>query len=188
MKDEMYEIRWHGRGGQGAVTASELLAFAAIKENKFIQSFPEFGPERMGAPIRVFTRIDNKPINIHSQIYEPDAVVVLDPTLLDTLNVTEGLKKDGILIVNTKLSKEEIKKKTNFSGKIFVIDATKIALETIGRPLANVCGVSALAKISGIVKKENIIETIKETLGKKFSEKITKGNIESANRGFDEVK
>jgi pyruvate ferredoxin oxidoreductase gamma subunit len=184
----MYEIRWHGRGGQGVVTASELLAFAAIKEGKYFQSFPDFGPERMGAPVKAFTRIDDKPINIHSQIYEPDAAVVLDPTLLVTVNVSEGLDKDGILLVNSVLSKEEIRNKTNFNGKIFVIDATKIALETIGRPIANVCVVGALSKVSSFVKKENIIATIREIMGKKFSEKIVEGNVKAANRGFNEVK
>ena len=187
-RDKMYEIRWHGRGGQGVVTASEILASAALKENKYIQSFPDFGPERMGAPVKAFTRIDDKPINIHSQVYEPDAVVVLDPTLLETVNMAEGLKKDGILIVNSKESKEEVRKKTGFPGKIFVIDATKIALETIGKPLANICSVGALSKISGVVKKENIIKTVQEIMSMKFSEKIVKGNIDSANRGFDEVK
>jgi len=188
MEKEMMEIRWHGRGGQGAVTASEILASAALKENKYIQSFPDFGPERMGAPVKAYTRVDDKPIDIHSQIYEPDVVVVLDPTLLETVNVSEGLKKDGILLVNTKLSKEEIRKKTDFLGKIFVVDATKIALETIGRPLANICGVGALSKVTNVVKKENIISTVKEVLGMKFPEKIVKGNIDAANRGFDEVK
>lgn len=184
----MYEVRWHGRGGYGVVTASEILAYAALKENKYFQSFPDFGPERMGAPVRAYTRIDDNPINIHSQIYEPDAVVVLDTTLLETINVSEGLKNEGILIVNTNLSKEEIRNKTDFSGKIFIVDATKIALETIGKPLANVCAVAALSRVSRIIKKESIIKTIKEFLGKKFSEDIVKGNINSAIRGFDEVK
>jgi len=184
----MYEIRWHGRGGQGAVTASEILASAALKENRYIQSFPDFGPERMGAPVKAYTRIDDKPINIHSQIYEPDAVVVLDPTLLETVNVSEGLKNDGILLVNTNLSKEEIRKKTNFAGKIFVVDATKIALETIGKPLANICSVGSLSKVSHIIKKESLIATVKEVLGTKFPEKIIKGNIDAADKGFDEVK
>lgn len=183
----MYEIRWHGRGGQGVVTASEILASAALKENKYIQSFPDFGPERMGAPVKAFTRIDEKPINIHSQIYEPDAVVVLDPTLLGMVNVSEGLKKDGVLVVNTKESKEEIKKKTSFPGKIFVVDATGIALETIGKPLANICGIGALSKVSGVVKKENIIKTVQEIMCMKFPEKIVKDNVDAANRGFDEV-
>ena len=184
----MYEIRWHGRGGQGVVTASEILASAALKENKYIQSFPDFGPERMGAPVKAFTRIDDKTINIHSQIYEPDAVVVLDPTLLGIVNVSEGLKKNGVLIVNTKESKEEIRKKTGFPGKIFVVDATGIALETIGKPLANVCSIGALSKVSGVVKKENIIKTVHEIMSMKFPEKIVKGNVDAANRGFDEVK
>ncbi|MFX1257518.1 MAG: 2-oxoacid:acceptor oxidoreductase family protein [Promethearchaeota archaeon] len=183
----MYEIRWHGRGGQGVITASEILAFAALKENKFFQSFPDFGPERMGAPVRAYTRISNEKINIHSQIYEPDAVVLLDPTLLETDSIFEGIKKNGILIVNTKLSKEEIKKKINFKGKIFVLDATKIALETIGKPISNACCIGALIKVTNIVKKENLIETIKEILGKKFSEKVVNGNVNATIRSFDEI-
>ncbi|NVM44695.1 MAG: 2-oxoacid:acceptor oxidoreductase family protein [Candidatus Lokiarchaeota archaeon] len=183
----MYEVRWHGRGGQGVVTASEILAYAALKEDQYLQSFPDFGPERMGAPVKAYTRIDNKPITIHSQVYEPDAVIVLDPTLLEQINVAEGLKRDGILIVNTNLSKEKIREITKFQGKIFVINATKIALETIGKPLANVCGVAALSKISGIIQKENIIATIREVLGKKFSDKIIKGNIDAVNRAYIEV-
>lgn len=183
----MFEIRWHGRGGQGAITASEILALSALKENKFFQSYPDFGPERMGAPVKAYTRIDDKPIDIHSQIYEPDAVVVLDPTLLETVNVTEGLKKNGILIVNTKETKEQIKKKTKFAGKIFIFDGTKIALETIGRPLANISGVGALLKVSGIITKKNLIDSIKENMSKKFSDKVVKGNVDAAIRGFDEV-
>ena len=183
----MYEVRWHGRGGQGVITASEILAFSALKEDKYLQSFPDFGPERMGAPVRAYTRIDNKPINVHSQVYEPDAVIVLDPSLLEQINVAEGLKNEGILIVNTNLSKEKVKEITKFQGKIFTIDATKIALETIGKPLANICGVAALSKISGIIQKENLIDSIKEVLGIKFSDKIVKGNIDAANRAYNEV-
>jgi len=183
----MIEIRWHGRGGQGIVTASEILASTAMKEDKYIQSFPDFGPERMGAPVRAYTRIDEKPIDLHSQVYEPDIVVVLDPTLLETVNVAEGLNNNGILLINTKSSKDDIKKKVDFRGKIYVIDATTIALETIGRPIANICAVGALSKISNIVKKENIIETIKEVMGEKFSEKVVQGNINAATRGYDEV-
>ena len=183
----MFEVRWHGRGGYGIVTASEILAFTALKENKYFQSFPDFGPERMGAPVRAYTRIDDKPIDLHSQIYEPDAVVVLDDTLIETINVSEGLKKNGVLIVNTKLSKNEIKKKTNFTGKLFVFNGNKIAMETIGRPLANICGVGALAKVSGIVKEGNLLATINENMSKKFNEKVVKGNINAAKRGYDEV-
>lgn len=183
----MIEVRWHGRGGQGIVTASEILASTAMKEDKYIQSFPDFGPERMGAPVRAYTRIDERPIDLHSAVYEPDIVVVLDPTLLDTVNVSEGLKKNGILLVNTNLPKDDIKKKVQFTGKIFTVDATKIALETIGRPIANICAVAALSKVSGIVAKEKIIETIKDTMGEKFSQKVVQGNVDAALRGYDEV-
>ena len=184
----MFEVIWHGRGGQGIVTASEILAFSVLKEGKYFQSFPDFGPERMGAPIKAYTRIDNKPINIHSQIYEPNAAIVLDDSLLDSVNVAAGLNKDGILLVNTAKSKDEVRKKAKFRGKLFIIDANKIAIETIGRPIANICAVGSLSKVSGIIKLENIIETVKDIFGKKFSEKVIKGNVESAKRGYDEVR
>lgn len=184
----MYEIRWHGRGGQGVVTASEILATSVLKENKYIQSFPEFGPERMGAPVKAFTRINDEPINIHSQVYTPDAVVVLDSTLLETVNVCDGLKDNGILIVNTTRDKKDIQETLNYSGKIYTVDGTGIALETIGKPIANVCCVGALARVTGIVKKENLIETVREMLGAKFSHKIVDGNIHAGERGYEEVK
>ena len=187
MIEGMYEVRWHGRGGQGVVTASEILAHTAMKEGKYLQSFPDFGPERMGAPVKAYTRIDNKPITVHSQVYEPNAVIVLDSTLLEQINVAEGLKRDGLLIVNTNLSKEKIKEITNFQGKIFVIDATKIALETIGKPLVNVCGVAALSKITGIIQKENILATIRDVLGIKFSDKIPTGGEEDVYSPNNEV-
>lgn len=183
----MFEVIWQGRGGQGIVTASEILAFSVLKEDKYFQSFPDFGPERMGAPIKAYTRIDVKPINIHSQIYDPDVVVVLDDSLLDSINVVAGLNNKGILIVNTAKPKEEIRKKTKFEGKIFIIDGNKIALDTIGRPIANICIVGALSKVSGIIKLENLIETIKDIFGKKFTEKTIEGNIASAKRGYNEV-
>lgn len=187
MKKEMIEVRWHGRGGQGVVTASEALASSALKEDKYIQSFPEFGPERMGAPIRAFTRISDGPIEIHSQVYAPDVVIVLDPTLLETIPVAEGLHDDGILVVNTDKSVDEIRKKTGFKGKIYVLDATKIANETIGRPIANTPCLGAVAKVTGAVKKENIIEEIKKIFGQKLSEKALKGNIDAINRAYEEV-
>jgi len=182
----MYEIRWHGRGGQGVVTASEILASAALKENKYIQSFPDFGPERMGAPVKAFTRIDDKTINIHSQIYEPDAVVVLDPTLLETVNVSEGLKNDGVLIVNSKESKEEIRKKTGFPGKIFVVDATGIALKhKLGSrmaPIINTAILGAFAKASNVVKIATIMESIKEIAPARKEE-----NADAAKEAYENV-
>jgi pyruvate ferredoxin oxidoreductase gamma subunit len=184
----MFEVVWQGRGGQGIVTASEILALSVLKEGKYFQSFPDFGPERMGAPIKAYTRIDDRPINIHSQIYEPDVVVVLDDSLLDSVNVVSGLNNKGILIVNTIKTKVEIRNKTKFEGKIFIVDANKIAIETIGRPIANICTVGSLSKVSGIINLENIIETIKDVFGKKFSEKVIEGNVASAKRGYDEVK
>jgi pyruvate ferredoxin oxidoreductase gamma subunit len=187
MEKEMVEVRWHGRGGQGVVTASEALASSALKEDKYIQSFPEFGPERMGAPVRAFTRISNAPIDIHSQVYEPDVVVVLDPTLLESIPVAEGLDEDGILLVNTDKSEETMRKKTGFKGKIYVLDATKIATETIGRPIANTPCLGAVARLTGVVKKENVIEQIKKIFGEKLSKKALDGNINAINRAYEEV-
>ncbi len=187
MEKEIVEVRWHGRGGQGVVTASEALASSALKEDKYIQSFPEFGPERMGAPIKAFTRISDGRIDIHSQVYDPDVVVVLDPTLLESVPVAEGLHDDGILLVNTELSEDEVRKKTGFNGKIYVLNATKIANETIGRPIANTPCLGAVAKVTGLVKKENIIEQIKKIFGEKLSEKALQGNIDAINRAYEEV-
>ena len=130
----MIEIRWHGRGGQGAKTASLLLADVAFNTGKYIQGFPEYGPERMGAPITAYNRIDDNVIRIHSNIYEPDYVVVVDDTLLGAVDVTQGLKANGAILINTNLDGEQVKQKLNgFSGKIYTIDASKIAIETIGK-------------------------------------------------------
>ena len=132
--NDMIEIRWHGRGGQGAKTASLLLADAAFNTGKYIQGFPEYGPERMGAPITVYNRISSSPIRIHSNIYEPDYVVVVDDTLLDSVDVTAGLKPEGAIVINTVKEDEEIKKSLKgYSGKVYKIDARKISMETLGK-------------------------------------------------------
>ena len=133
----MIEIRWHGRGGQGAKTASLLLADAAFNTGKYIQGFPEYGPERMGAPITAYNRISDTPITIHSNIYEPDYVVVVDDTLLDSVDVTAGLKESGAVVINTTKNPEEIKSKIKgYNGEIYTIDARKISLETLRKILS----------------------------------------------------
>lgn len=184
----LIEIRIHGRGGQGAKTASELLVETALEKGKYIQSFPEYGPERAGAPMRVYARISDEPIHIHSGVTKPNIVAVIDHTLLDATNVTEGMPEDGILLINTTEAPIEIRKKLNFNkGKLYTVDATKIALETIGAPLPNTPILGALIKITGLVKLEDLIEKLKEKLFKKIGEKKTQGNIESIKRAFNEV-
>ena len=154
MKD-MIEIRWHGRGGQGAKTASLLLADAAFNTGKYIQGFPEYGPERMGAPLTAYNRISNTPIRIHSNIYEPDYVVVVDDTLLDSVDVTAGLKEDGAIVINTTKGKEEIEKKLpHYNGSIYTIDARKVSMETLGKYFPNTPMLAAIVKVAGIMEQE----------------------------------
>ncbi|MEM1539136.1 MAG: pyruvate ferredoxin oxidoreductase subunit gamma [Candidatus Bathyarchaeia archaeon] len=168
----MFEVRWHGRGGQGAWTASELFARAAVYDGKYVQSFPEFGPERMGAPVAAFTRVSTEPIRIHCAVYEPDAVVVLDATLLKTVPVTEGLRKDGVLIINYKENPTEVRKilKDN-QGKIWTVPATEIALKFLGAPITSTAMLGALARVTGIVSLESIKRTVEERFRKDVAEK-----------------
>ncbi|MDV3104204.1 pyruvate/ketoisovalerate ferredoxin oxidoreductase subunit gamma [Thermococcus waiotapuensis] len=179
----MIEIRFHGRGGQGAVTAANILASAAFKEGKYVQAFPFFGVERRGAPVTAFTRIDDKPIRIKTQIYEPDVVVVLDPSLLDTVDVTAGLKEGGTVIVNTEKSKEEVLTKLKKKpGKLALVDATGIALEILGVPVTNTAILGAVAKATGIVGLDHVKEAIQETFSGALGEKNAKAAEESFNR------
>jgi 2-oxoisovalerate ferredoxin oxidoreductase gamma subunit len=179
----MIEIRFHGRGGQGAVTAANILASAAFKEGKYVQAFPFFGVERRGAPVTAFTRIDDKPIRIKTQIYEPDIVVVLDPSLLDTVDVTAGLKEGGIVIINTEKSKEEVLEKLKRKpAKLALVDATGIALEVLGLPITNTAILGAVAKATGLVKLESVQEAIKETFSGTLGEKNAKAAEEAFNK------
>ncbi|MGQ9530800.1 MAG: pyruvate ferredoxin oxidoreductase subunit gamma [Candidatus Bathycorpusculaceae bacterium] len=168
----MLEVRWHGRGGQGAWTASELLARAAIYEGKFIQSFPEFGPERMGAPVTAFTRISTEPIRIHCAVYNPDVVVVLDPTLLKTVLVTEGLNEDGTIIINSKENPAEMRKTLNTNrGMVWTVPATEIAINILGMSITNTAMLGAVARVTGIVKLESLEKVIKERFRLNVAEK-----------------
>ena len=188
MKD-LLEVRWHGRGGQGAKTASQFLAEAALELGKAIQAFPEYGPERAGAPIRTYTRISNHQIRVHSPVTSPDAVVVIDPTLLESVDATEGLGDKGILVVNTSESAGAIRKKTNFKkGKVVVCDATKISLETLGIPMPNTPMLGALLKASPIVPIEALEKNVRKKFLKKIGEKKTEANIKAINRAFREAK
>ncbi len=168
MKDiEPIAIRIHGRGGQGSVTSAELVAQAAISENKYAQAFPSFGPERRGAPVQAFIRIDSsKPIRIRAGITKPDIVVVLDPSLLDIVDITSGLKEGGIIVVNTKDTLEEIEKKFGSGYKFAIIDATSIAREFLGRPIVNTTMIGALVRASHIIELESLLHPLEKRFGK----------------------
>jgi len=179
------EVRWHGRGGQGAWTASELLAKAAIHEGKYIQSFPEFGPERMGAPLRAYTRISDKPINLHCAIYTPDVVVVLDPTLLKTVPVAEGLSEEGILVVNTRENPAEVRGEFNLTRRnVWTVPATDIAVKILGQPITNTAMLGAVARAARIVNLESLEKAIRE----RFPPKIAEKNFEVVKEAYREAR
>ncbi|RLG48313.1 MAG: pyruvate synthase [Thermoproteota archaeon] len=183
----MLEIRWHGRGGQGNWSASQILAAAAISVGKYVQSFPEFGPERTGAPVRAFNRISDGPIYVHAQVYEPDAVVVIDPSLLKYREVIlAGLKKGGHLLVNSPLSPGEVRSKMGVDPSVSVwsVDATTIALEEIGRAVTNTPMAGALVRALGVVPLEALFEAIRA----KWSPDIAEKNIRAVKRAYEEVK
>jgi 2-oxoacid:acceptor oxidoreductase gamma subunit (pyruvate/2-ketoisovalerate family) len=182
----MLEFRWHGRGGQGAWTASELLARAAIAEGKYIQSFPEFGPERMGAPVTAFTRISDEPIRIHCAVYDPDVVVVLDNTLLKTVPVTSGLNRDeDILIINSTEEPKKLKASLRVEkGKVWTVPATEIALKILGAPITNTALLGVVARATKIVSMEGIEKTVKE----KFRADIAEKNLAVIKQAFEEAK
>ena len=189
--DNMIEIRWHGRGGQGAKTAAMLLAEAAFDTGKFIQGFPEYGPERMGAPVTAYNRISNERILVHSNIYEPDYVVVVDETLMDTLDVTAGLKKEGALLINSPKSPAEIREKCGgYEGRIYTIDADRIAMETLGKNFPNTSMLSAVVKITKVEEEERFLESLQESFQHKFEHKpqMIEPNMQAAARAFREVK
>ena len=189
--DNTIEIRWHGRGGQGAKTAALLFGEAALSLGKNIQAFPEYGPERMGAPVASFNRLSDKPITLHCGITNPSIVLVLDPTLMDTVDVTAGLPDDGKLIVNSSLSPGEIRAQLKIKGrKIFTVDASKISKEAIGREIPNTPMLGALVKVSGLLDFEEMLKDTEQKLKKKFASKpeVIKGNVEAIKRAFAEVR
>ena len=188
--NSLIEIRWHGRGGQGAKTASLLLADAAFNTGKYIQGFPEYGPERMGAPITAYNRISDKPITIHSNIYEPDDVVVVDDTLLESVPVTAGLKKEGAIVINTTKSPEYLKEKLNgYDGNIYTIDARKVSEETLGKYFPNTPMLAAIVKVTGIMSDEAFLEDMKGSFKHKFAKKpeVIEGNMKALELALKEV-
>ena len=187
----LIEIRWHGRGGQGAKTASLLLADAAFNTGKYIQGFPEYGPERMGAPITAYNRISNKPITIHSNIYEPDYVVVVDDTLLQAVDVTAGLKESGAIVINTTKSADELKEELKgYKGNIYTIDARKISIEALGRYFPNTPMLAAIVKVAGVMTDEELLEDMKGSFKHKFAKKpeVIDGNMKALELALKEVK
>ena len=187
----MIEIRWHGRGGQGAKTASLLLADAAFNTGKYIQGLPEYGPERMGAPITAYNRISDTPIRIHSNIYEPDYVVVVDDTLLESVDVTAGLKEEGAIVINTTKAGEELKKLLKgYKGKIYTIDARKVSMETLGKYFPNTPMLAAIIKVSGIMNEEDFIKDMEGSFKHKFAKKpeVIDGNMKALEMALKEVK
>ena len=179
------EFRWHGRGGQGAWTASELLARTALYEGKYIQSFPEFGPERMGAPVTAFTRISTEPIRIHCAVYEPDIVVVLDPSLLKTVPVTSGVNENGIIIVNSVDEPAKVRENLKTEkGKIWTIPATQIALKILGMPITNTAMLGIVARATKIVSLESIEKIVKE----RFRQDLAEKNFAVIKEAYQEAK
>ncbi|NMB34291.1 MAG: pyruvate synthase [Clostridium sp.] len=188
---KVVEIRWHGRGGQGAKTASLLLADAAFNTGKYIQGFPEYGPERMGAPITAYNRISDDRLTIHSNIYEPDYVVVVDDTLMASVDVTAGLKEDGAIIINTTKSPDEIKPLLRgYNGKVCTIDAKTISIETLGRYFPNTPMLGAVVKVSGIMDEKEFLDDMVGSFKHKFAKKpeVVEGNIKALERSLQEVK
>ena len=188
--EDLIEIRWHGRGGQGAKTASLLLADAAFNTGKYIQGFPEYGPERMGAPITAYNRISNSPITIHSNIYEPDYVVVVDDTLLDSVNVTAGLKETGAIIINTTKDDSYLKERLNgYAGSIYKIDARKISMEALGKYFPNTPMLAAIVKVSKVMTDEEFLNDMIGSFKHKFAKKpeVIEGNMKALEIALKEV-
>lgn len=190
MKD-LIEIRWHGRGGQGAKTASLLLADAAFNTGKYIQGFPEYGPERMGAPITAYNRISTSPIRVHSNIYEPDYVVVVDDTLLKAVDVASGLKEDGAIVINTTKGIEEIAPLLKgYKGSVYTIDARKVSEEALGKYFPNTPMLAAIVKVAGIMPEDDFIKDMQDSFKHKFAKKpeVIDGNMKALKLALEQVK
>jgi len=192
MEKDLIEIRWHGRGGQGAKTAALLFGEAALETGLYIQAFPEYGPERTGAPVASFNRLSKKPIRIHSGITDPDVVLVLDPTLIGKVNVLEGLPENGFLIINTKKLPADIRKELNIQGrKIFTIDAYTVSLKTIGKAIPNTPMLGSLIKATSLLNFDHLVESVRKKLEIKFRGKpkeIVDKNIEAIKKAYQETR
>lgn len=189
--EKSIEIRWHGRGGQGAKTAALLLADVAFNTGMYVQGFPEYGPERMGAPITAYNRIGDKPIRVHSNIYNPDYVVVVDETLLHSVDVTKGLSKEGAIVINTSQDKKEIiPLLKGYEGKVYTIDAHKVSMETLGKYFPNSPMLAAIVKVADIMDKDVFLSEMEASYKHKFAKKpeVIEGNMNALRMAFEEVK
>jgi pyruvate ferredoxin oxidoreductase gamma subunit len=188
MAAQMIEIRWHGRGGQGAKTAAQLVAQVALEEGKFSQGFPEYGPERMGAPIRGFTRVSDAEIRLHCAIEQPDVVVVLDDTMLEMPAVTEGAGADTVFVINTTLAPCDAAARLQVTGnRIFCVDATQISIQELGRPMPNTPMVGALVRATDCISMPALQNDIRERFGRKFGQRMVQGNLRAIQRAYEEV-
>lgn len=187
---ETTEIRWHGRGGQGTVTAAKVLADACLSGGRHVQAFPEYGPERAGAPLRAYNRISSKELRMHCPVLAPDVVTVVDATLLDSINIAEGAKENTVFVINTSKEPKEIREKLGAkpAQKVFTVNATKIALDLYGRNMPNSPMLGALCKVTGLIPLDHLLEDVRKSFGKKFAQKVIDGNIEATKRGYEEVK
>ena len=186
-----FEIRWHGRGGQGAKTAALLLADAAFKTGKYVQGFPEYGPERMGAPITAYNRISDQPIRVHSNIYTPDLVAVVDETLLHSVDVTDGLKEDGAVIINSSKEPEQLRSMLNgYQGKVYTVDARKISVEALGRYFPNSPMLAAAVAVGSIMEHDAFISEMRNSYQHKFAKKpeVIDGNMLALQLTYDALK
>jgi len=187
--EKVMEIRWHARGGQGAVTAAKTLAEMSLTKDMFFQAFPEYGPERMGAPIQCFNRLSDQKISIYCGVTNPHIVLVIDKTLLDVVDITSGLDEDGIIIVNTDQQPDEVRAKLKLTGRtLYTLDATHISLQELGKFMPNVPMLGALLKVTGLLTKEEASNFLKDSFGKKFSSKVVESNLTALDRAFEEVK
>jgi len=186
---DMIEIRWHGRGGQGTVTAAKVLADACLSGGRHVQAFPEYGPERAGAPLRAYNRFSKNVLRMHCPVLNPQVVGIVDSTLLDSINVGEGATDDAVFVVNTKADPKDIraKLKAKDTQKVFTVDASKIAIDCFGRAMPNSPMLGAITRATGVVEMDVLLADVKNSFGKKFSQKIIDGNIEAVKRGHEEV-
>ncbi len=187
MAKDVLEIRIHGRGGQGGKTAAQFIAESGVDEGKHVQAFPEYGPERSGAPVTAYARISDEHIRLYQPVHNPDIVLVIDPTLIGPIDVAEGMTEDGALIVNTPKSPEEIRKMTGFDGEIHTVDATKIAIDATGMNKPNVPILGAMIKVAGAIKLDSVEGKIRQKFTKKLGEEKTQATVDAIKRAHDEV-